>query len=422
MDANAVKFDDGSSVTTDIIKLSLAHFENTFDFTILNTMPNIKCNLRVLVVRDNHIFLDEAEIIANFVAASALNKLTLSHCSMKSQGLVVMMHSIAQSSIRKLKLCCITIDQEGACAIADMLTLQCTPSSLVKLSFVECVFSIDALATIINAVANSTLLTLKLVGICSISDEKLIALINCVKVSGLTKLSLRSTNFRLCTVLTTKMSALVAAIQSSTIQNLNTLYTQLFSNPKDIVDIITCSNITKFKFNQDAFSMENKIEIMNAIKSNAAFRNISFARTPPVDCDAALVCVRDSIECANVNLTHLDISNSCLRTEHMSTIIDHIKRSSIISLNLGNNYLGDDQVVAIMRDLLENHDLQKINVDGMPYEILCAILPSILKSKLIKFKRRSYMDDDVMRKIKKFTMEQKHILNSTCKTKSARHI
>lgn len=405
-------------------KLSFVNFEKRFDFASLSTIPNIRESLRTLTLRYGHIFPGAALHIANFITGSSLKKITLANHKVNadSGGLVITINSIALAPIRKLKLCRLCIQKSEAEGIVRALE----NAPLIKLSLIGCTFRDGALALIIGAIKTSNLLTLKLESARNMNREEMMALIDCVERSKLIKLSLRSTDFAFGVLPIT----LAASIQKSTIRTLNVLHSPLFIRVADIVGAIQNSHscITKFKFDQLTFSAKNKIEIMNAIKGNTAFRNISFARAPLTDQLFTNIC--DLVE--HSSATCLDLSCCYLSGEQMSTVIDRVKRSSISSLNLSRNCFNDQAVVSIC-DLLENYNLRKINIDGITHEMLLVILPSINRSELTKFVRCSYaycydskwnktQDDNMWANIKKFTTEQKNILKTSRKMKSARHI
>lgn len=388
-------------------KLSLIHFKDKTIAAILSTLSHMKYNLRVLDICRSKISSDEAYCIAAFIAGSTLKKLLFTNTAIASSGSTAIIDSVAQSSIQKLIFYDTYIERDEARAIAKTLR----KSFLTKLSLVDCTFESSSLELIIGAVRDSTLQILALADV-TIRDEEIATLIDCVENSTLTKLFLHCTRFHP----SVKMSTLVTAIQQSTLQCLDVRNTILFKEAKDIINIVECSPLVKFYFDQYSFSSETMVEIMRAIKCNNRLRNIYFAHATLTD--QLLVTICDSL----ADLDELCLSECILSNEQLCTIINSIKSSSITSLHM-SGIVRCDQTVVTICDLLENHDLRKINICGISHVQLHSMLPSITKSKLIKVVHNlSSNADDTLSQIEHITKEYRTALKNVRRIKSARCI
>lgn len=385
---------------------------------IISAILHLLLDSQSLTIYNSRICSDGAQSIINFIPSATLKKLKISKTKMEPNASVfaTIIGAINGSSIHKLSVSEQYVDTNEVAAIIGAIK----GSQLIKLSLIECTFCEGGLPAILDAIKHPTLQTLNLKFL-DFDNAALTTLTDCIEHSSLTKLSLRGANFgtamlaanKHTTSATHDRSMLFAAIQRSSLCTLDTRDTEIFCDISDVKNVIGHSCITKFKFNRNLFQNGEIISLLDVMKQNPAYEYLSLANirlSIP-----SLITIYDLMK--GSNLFHLNLSYCWLNENQLCEIIALIKKSSIVSLNI--NILST-KVLLAMCDLLENHDLKKINIERASNKMLRLMLPSIKASSLIKCKLSSCIDDDVRTAIRIATTTQTNILKGSRRIKSAR--
>lgn len=375
---------------------------------MLNLLSNLKCSLVTLSIRSKGMNSADTQTIADCIISNntVLTKLELA-------GNIVwttMIASTQSSLLQKLSLKRQCIIADTALAIAAAVTNQ----RLTELSFVQCSFQEGSIELIMAAIKVSAVSTLILEDI-SFGEDDAIAVLDCITQSKLTKLSLYDSrsNF-LCAA----EGVIENAVRASSLTTLDGRKSLFFRDTKTIIGIIKFSSVTKFKFDQNGFTSEDSMEIIDAIKDRPDFRIIPMFGMSFTNEILAKVC--DLLK-SSVGLTQLDLSNCYLAMGSTVAIINSTKESSITSINFGSNYINRKAIHDIC-SLLENCVVKKIKFIGLTSTTIDFMLPSIKASALIKFKMNDWSSagEGAQNKIGKILEVHRAILNRGYKTKSAR--
>lgn len=379
-------------------KLTLQKIKKESILDIFDAFKNL--NLKKLALYDCEIDSNVATRISHFIPN--LIELALFDKKICSSEFITLIDAVKHSHFcSRLQLGNIIFDEIKTAALIDCIE----KSRLVNLSLISCsesgssfALSSSALSSILNAIPLSSLQILDLYDI-NFDNEITVATISCIKHSRLIKLTLRG-----CTFVNNKILAILQAVQQSSIQSLNVGYNFFDDNIEDVMKCVSKSNLTKFFFGEYKIRYEDQLlrysnEEMTIIAS--AIKNCNLL---------------------TVGLNYMRINDE---------LIDSIKRSSIISLDLYHNYFSDDKTIieheiAALCDLLEYGQLKKLKIalDEIDNAHIQIILSSVKKSELIKF--YVYGAHNLNAHIKKEIIEirraQKLSATSFNKMKSARTI
>lgn len=390
--------------------LHLANFGAGLPSAVIDALVHLDHNLGSLIMTNCVVWSNDVQSISNFVKALNLSKIKISYNSMAFSTII---EATAQSFLRELILDSVRIEEGTAMNIIAFLKKQ----SLVKLSFFGCEFENDTFILIMDAIKKSTLKIL-ILNLVTLHDDRIIAFTDCVINSKLTKLSIHNLSASI-----NNFNFIVETIKASSLKTLDARYMLKFKEFNTVKNLICNSNITKFKFSHAEFSPEEKMELIDLMQERHRLTNISFYETRFTDELLTKVC--DLLENPHSRLTSLDLSRCKFTDAGLNKMIASIKSSSITSLNLSGYVQMRGPLyfdILIICDLLENHYLEKLKLCFVDCtnEIMNLMLPSIMKSSLIKFDidRCTKVDERTRNEIGAMLRDRQHCR----KIKSARSV
>lgn len=395
-----------------IKKISITNFNRSFIFELAPIFSHAQLyeSLECLSICSCVIRLKDAELISSFIKGT-INRLKLEivRSNIRDNALSIIIDAAKQSQVRTLIFRHIWIQESDTKAIISFLEL----STLVKLSFSRCAFQTGVLCLIMGAIEKSTLATL-ILNYVHFNDGELNALVNCIANSKLTKLSLVSASglaFNKC--------AIVEAIKKSSLQTLNVRAAQMFTSANVLNDIILFSNVTKFKFGQPLLTFDEKTTLIVSIQRSHHIEYLCFKSIYFNNQSLTVIC--NLLERSHI--TNLELSYCELCEAELSELIAAIKKSSITYLD-ASAFCSKGKNIPIICDLLENCRIEKLKLafTDCTNEMMATMLPSIMRSSLIKFDidRCSNVDVSTRNTIKRALRARKQNLISGYKMKSAR--
>lgn len=400
-----------------IKKLSFIHFKEGIISTVANHLPAF--NLESLFLCNATISSEDARALANFIGRSQISKIKIVQRWIDDSALILMLNSINGSFLKKINLAN-RINMRRAESIVNLIERSC----LIELSFDGSRFETGTLPLILAAVnraSNKAALQTLILKNSRFLCEDATAIIDTINGSNtLTKLSLVNVQF---TITHDLQVAMKEAMHNPSLQNLNIIGTlfwdvtrtgPLFADDS-ILKLVASPNIKRFRCN-NGFRSE---EIVDAIKQNPSLECIHIDRASIEGYPLDKMC--DLIE--NSSLIKLSLDYHDLDHVALHKIICSIMRSSIVSLCLISNF-STPNIVRIMRDLLENHCLIKLDLQlsYMTNAMVQTLLPAIKTSALIYFNSRhsQLLDADTKAEIRVALNTQRQILTRFSTTKGAR--
>lgn len=360
-----------------------------------------------------------------------------------------------------------TICSKDAHIIADFISR----SKLLRFDLLGCWIDDEALIIIMQAIEQSTVRTLSFDHY-RFAGETVTAFVNCIRHSWLTKLCLWR-----CLIGDAEQILILESITQSSIQRLKLGSTFLFGDVGATTNLIEKSSLTGLSYDNYLLTVPIMIAIIESIKRNGAFQKIAF-RFKPI-CDHTLDIICDLLK--NSTIENVKFSGQSLFDAQIVRLCDAMKASPIVSLSMQCNRISEDAMLAIcdllvhskmasikliacslrstsvvrlcaaiqksslvsldlqsncgaenllcedssraMCDLLENHNLQKLNLsyNSLSDVHIIKMLPSVRKSSLIDFNFEQTLEisKDITDEIEEIVQIQKNISDRFRRTKSS---
>lgn len=399
-------------------EINMAHFllpERDHILTILSAIKKLFATLGSLAMHRSRLCSETMFVMNELIETHHVACLTLSKCTFLCSPCKLN----ANSSLTRLTLRIGRTDDNAR----DWLSHLAANYSLVELTVEDHYCTDDAFTKIINSVNKSSLTKLKLCDI-TFSDDVTEAMVNLMQVASLTNLALSRCNF-----INNNFATITESIQKSTISH---LFLHKILSGYETAAMCTCienASISTLKLHGCFLTIPSLILVVRSIKKNEKIKSIRLNNKSTEDAYAEIIA--DLIK--NSNISKINLSNCKLNESDIQKIITAIKCSSILSLKLDDNRnVSASACIAAICDLLENHGLQELCLNGNSIEnaTLVTMLPTIRKSSLTKFEFESFCPNggadsptpETRALIKDAIKEQRKITNRFKSTKGAQKI